>query len=476
MTARVVALQLVSWLRDARLLGLLAAMMLALGVAASWATAADVSRQEAQVAAASAARDQWEGRGAAHPHSMAHFGDFAFRPSGSLARLDRGVQARLGKVVRVEGHHAGTPVHTDAARAGTVARFSPPDAAFLLQTVVPLLLVFLGATGLASDRASGRLKLALVQGVEARALVFGHMLALWGLGLVLVALVLVASLATSALLGAELIPSVGRLVGFAIVHATHLAVVSTGVVAAAVWSRSARSALLVLLAAWVVGTAVLPRATASVATAAYPLPSQDAFQASLKAAKEAGPDGHNPQDSLLAERRQEVLAEHGVETVEELPFNFDGIAMQIGEDFGDRVWDEHAGALRARLEQQAFVGSLAAVLNPFQAVDHLSMALAGTDLAHDLDFRQQAEQYRRQLIAALNHEHAYGGSRAGERGWTASAEFYEGLAPFTYVPPALTAGTRHRQPEVAGLVLWLLGLLGLLVVGAGRLERGQLPC
>ena len=100
---------------------------------------------------------------------MAHFGDFAFRPTGPLARLDRGVQARLGKVLRIEGHRQGTPLHSDAARAGSVARFDTPDAAFLLQTVVPLLLIFLGATGLASDRETGRLKLSLVQGASARA-------------------------------------------------------------------------------------------------------------------------------------------------------------------------------------------------------------------------------------------------------------------------------------------------------------------
>ena len=476
MSRFIVELQLVTWRRDPRLLALLVAMTLALSIASSWSTVADIARQEAQVAAADVARQQWVGRGAAHPHSMAHFGDFAFRPAGPLARLDRGVQARLGKVVRVEGHRQGTPVFADAAQAGTVARFATPDAAFLLQTVVPLLLIFLGATGLSSDRASGRLKLALVQGVGARALVGGHVAVLWGLSLGLLGLVVVASLLTSLVSGTTPVPMPGRLVGFVAVHAVYFAAVATGVVAAAVWFRSARSALLALLAAWVVATAVMPRATASVAAALYPLPSQDAFQAELKAAQEAGPDGHNPQDMLVDKRRQEVLAEYGVESEDDLPINFDGIAMQLGEDYGDRVWDEHDGALRERLGEQVRVGSLVAVINPFQAIDSVSMALAGTDLAHDLDFRQQAEGYRRRLIAQLNHEHAYGGSRAGERGWTASADFYAGLAAFDYRPPEVAAGLRHRRLELAALFAWVIGLIGLLSVGARRLERGQLPC
>ena len=89
MTWLFVGLQLRSWRRDPRLIALLGAMALALVAATSWATAGDLARQAAQVEAASTARAQWEGRGDAHPHSMSHFGDFAFRPSGPLARLDR---------------------------------------------------------------------------------------------------------------------------------------------------------------------------------------------------------------------------------------------------------------------------------------------------------------------------------------------------------------------------------------------------
>ena len=476
MTGLLVGLQFSSWMRDRRLLALLMVMALALVAASAWATAGDISQREAQLAAASTAREQWEGRGDAHPHSMAHFGDFAFRPTGPLARLDRGVQARLGKVLRIEGHRQGTPLHSDAARAGSVARFDTPDAAFLLQTVVPLLLIFLGATGLASDRETGRLKLSLVQGASARSVLGGHFLALWSLSLGLLALVLLASLATSSFLGAQAAPAGARLAGFALVHALFLAVVAAGVVAAAVSFRSARSALLALLAAWVFATALLPRATASAATALYPLPSQDAFQDTLRAAREAGPDGHNPEDEKGEQRRQEGLLEYGVTSEDDLPINFGGIAMQLDEEFGNQVWDEHYGALRQTLDQQVSLGGMVSLVNPFQAIDHVSMALAGTDLAHDLDFQNQAEAYRRSLVEKLNNEHAYGGSTAGDRSWKATAAFFAGLDAFHYTSPAVAAATSHRRSELISLVLWLAVLVLVLRRSADRLARGQLPC
>ncbi|MEM9303068.1 MAG: DUF3526 domain-containing protein [Pseudomonadota bacterium] len=376
----------------------------------------------------------------------------------------------------IEGHRQGVPLHTDAGRGGSVARFARLDGAFLLQTVVPLLLIFLGAAGLAADRESGRLKLLLVQGGNARAILGGHFLILWTLALVLLLVVVTTSLLTSAVMGGGEPPPFGRLGMLLLTHALFFAVVAAASVAATVWFDSARGALLALLAGWVVATVLLPRATAGVAGTLYPLPSQDVFQAEMQAARQAGPDGHNPEDAELERLQAALLAEHGVETVEELPMNFDGIAMQVDEEFGNQVWDEHYGRLRDQLRRQGTVGSAMAILNPFQAVDHISMALAGTDLAHDLAFQAQAEGFRRTLVEALNREHAYGGSKTGDWSWEAPPEFFAALPAYEHASPALATALRPRVPDLTGLVLWLAGLLIAMRTGASRLERGQLMC
>lgn len=474
MMGLVMGLELRSWLRNPRLLGALGATVLALVFAAVWATASDLARQEQQQAASHEARAAWEGQGDQHPHGMAHFGDFVFRPSGPLARLDQGVQARLGKVLRIEAHRQGTPLRSDASQAGTLARFPRLDAAFLLQAIVPLLLIFVGGTGLAADRETGRLRLSLIQGARARTVLIGRFLALWGLGLGFLGLVVTSSLATSAVLG-EASLNGPRLAGFVFVHALFFAVVAAGIVTATVWFRDARSALLALLSVWVVGTAVLPRATSGIAGAIDPLPSRDAFQSQLREARQAGPDGHNPLDETLAQLRKDVLEEYGVDKAEDLPIDIGGLMMQADEDFGNQVWDEHYGHLGARLGRQSAVATQVSLVNPFQAIDVLSMALAGTDLAHDLDFQHQAEAYRRRLVASLNDEHAYGRAKTGE-GSKSSAEFYAGLDGFTYAPPGIEQAVRPRLPALLALVAWGMGLVASILRGAANLERGTLPC
>lgn len=476
MIGRLITLQFTTWRRDKRLLGLLAAMGAATVAASLWTTSADVAWRHAQEEAATTARTQWVERDADHPHSRAHYGDFVFRPAGSLARLDQGVQAQLGKVLRIEAHRQGVPLHSDAARAGTIARFARPDAAFLLQTVVPLLLIFLGATGLAADRDSGRLKLSLVQGASARTVAAGHVLALWGLGLALLALVVLTSIGTSLVLEGSTTLDWGRLGGFVLAHSLFLGMVASGVVAASLWARSARSALLTLLALWVLGSALLPRAASSLATALYPLPSQDAFQAAMDAARADGPDGHNPEDAAVEKRKQEVLAQYGVESTKDLPIDFGGIAMQMDEEFGNQVWDEHYGTLRARFADQGKVMALSAAVNPFQAVDQVSMSLTGTDLAHDLDFQMQAETFRRGLVEALNNEHAYGGPKTRGERWEASPEFYEGLAAFSYTPPNWRQAIAQQAPEWIALFLWSALMWLALLIGAKRVDNGRSPC
>jgi len=469
-------LEIVSWFRDRLLLTLLCTIFSVLIGISSWAVHSDLKQQSAQVTASNAARAQWEGQGAANPHNMAHFGDFVFRPSGPLTRLDHGVQARLGKVLLLEGHRQNSPLHADVTRAGSIGRFVRLDSAFLLQTIVPLLMIFLGSTGLAADRQSGRLKLILAQGCGAGKLMVGHFLALWVLALILLATVVITSLLSSALWSSEPFDESGRLFAFVSVHALFFAVVAAGISSATIWLRSATAALFSLLLIWVMASIVLPRATSSLAAMLHPLPSQDAFQSTLRAARESGPDAHNSQDLELDKLRQATLQQYAVDRVEDLPLNFDGIAMQVDEEFGNRVWDKHYGALRATLTQQLAFANAVALINPFQAIQQVSMTLAGTDLGHDLAFQHQAEQYRRDLVQQLNDKHAYGGSKTGDWSWQAEAMYYRSLEPFHHDYPSLNEALRSRTSAVIGLLLWAAILLGALLVGGRRLQNGRLPC
>ena len=115
--------------------------------------------------------------------------------------------------------------------------------------------------------------------------------------------------------------------------------------------------------------------------------------------------------------------------------NFSGILMQEDEEYGNMVWDKHFGNLYKQLEIQKKNYQLSGFLNPFTALQSLSMGISGTDLFHHLDFLNKAESYRRVFIKSLNDEYAFGGSKTGERGWKASNEFFRSVEDFDYVSP-----------------------------------------
>ena len=73
-------------------------------------------------------------------------------------------------------------------------------------------------------------------------------------------------------------------------------------------------------------------------------------------------------------------------------------------------------AVRAQTSAQQESGPCTTRIRAYRST---SMTLAGTDLLHELRFRHRVEHYRRDLIGALNREHAYGG--AGRRARRVSA-------------------------------------------------------
>ncbi|MEM8960241.1 MAG: DUF3526 domain-containing protein [Acidobacteriota bacterium] len=454
-------------LRSPRLLVLLGIAVVGLVGTTWWSASTDALHSAVHDAAADQARAEWLGQGAANPHGMAHFGDYVFRPNGPLARLDSGVQATMGRVLRIEGHRRGIPLSTATSEAGPLARFGRFDPAFLLQHVVPLILILVGA-GLASD---GRQRWMLAHGVSGRTLVLGRVAFLASLAVILLAIVVLTTVIAShePLADAE----VPRLLGLIATYLVFLLIIAMLIVAVSSLAPSSTAATFVLIGMWIIGTTILPRATATLASTVAPLPSRDAFETEMREARSAEIDGHNPEDQRLAEMEAQLMEEYGVTTREELPVNFDGIAMQVDEEVGNAVWDEHFGRLEDRLHAQGNVARGVSLLNPFQSVGAVSMTFAGTDLAHDLAFQDAAEDYRRVLVKALNDEHAYGGSKTGDWSFKTDAAFYEGLEPFEYPVTPIGSAMRSRTVEIFGLLLWAT-LAAITLSSAGRrLETGS---
>jgi len=442
-----------------------------LAVVSTWTAASTDQRERlAQAAATESAREAWVEREADNPHSRAHYGDYVFRPSGPLAGLDSGLQMVTGRSIRLEAHRQNAAVHVPQREASSLLRFDRLEPSTVLFLLIPLVVVLAGFGTVASERESGRLRLLRIQGAPPLTLLLAKSLALWSVGAALTLLVIGTHLLLSD--GAA---TPGHTLVYLLLHFAVLWIVAVLVACVSSWTRRPGAAAGALLSFWVLGAIVLPRLAAMTADVFLPLPGRDAFDAAMREDREKGLDGHNPRDARRSEVEREVLEEYGVATVEELPVNLDGFLMQADEEYGNEVWDEHFGELEEHLRRQsAFAGAFSFV-NPLHAADRISMAIAGTDLESHLAFLEQAESHRRALVQSLNEEHALGGSKTGDWGWKPEREFYASFATFRFEPSPLREALAARAVEWTALAVWGLGLTGLLLYSARRLEHGGSP-
>jgi len=96
-------------------------------------------------------------------------------------------------------------------------------------------------------------------------------------------------------------------------------------------SMNNTAALSSMLAVWILWTIFLPKIWGNTTDKLYPLPSRQEFKAAMQDDRSKGIDGHNPSDKREEELKQKVLTEYKVDSVQQLPINFDGIVMQEDE-------------------------------------------------------------------------------------------------------------------------------------------------
>ncbi|MCB9267626.1 MAG: DUF3526 domain-containing protein [Lewinellaceae bacterium] len=444
-------------LRDRRVQLLAGFTLLLLALSAWTGHGAYEHLQAARSKAAEKAEAQWDSLGDYNPHGAAHYGTYAYRPLGLLRMLDAGVQPYTGDVLKVEGHVQNEAMYAEASRSTSLMRLSQFQPALVLQAIVPLLLIFLAFGSIAREREQGVLKMLVLQGASILQLMAGKALAYWSISLGL----LLAMVALMALLyGGQV--DWATLGVFLLCYALYYLLVALLSVYVSGRAQRSSSALALLLGAWLVWVFIVPKLAAQLGQSLYPLPSRIAFEEQMQEDRQKGLDGHNPSDQRRKALEEQVLKEYGVDSIAQLPINFDGIAMQADEEYGNQVWDKHFGQYFQTIQQQNRVIQWASVLAPFLAVRNLSMALAGTSLYGHLHFQRSVEDYRRHWVKTLNDKHAYGGSQSGDWGWKAEAAFFQSMEDFTYQPPGARWALSNRWPELAVLLAWFLLAIGAL--------------
>ncbi len=411
-------------------------------------------------------RAQWESQPDRHPHRVAHYGTFAFKPVGPLATFDPGVDSFAGRIQYLEAHRQNGANFAEAGALSSAFRLGELSPAFVLHVLLPLLVVVLGHRAIADEAESGRARLLLSQGTSPGVLVAGKALGLVG-ALAPAGLLGVAALVAGALAApAEAGPPWLRAAVAAAAAALHAAVW----VALALWisarAGSAARALGTLVALWAAACIVLPRAAGAFAAARHPLPTKSEFTARLADEVHRLGDAHNPDDPVFARLRTETLARYGVARVEDLPVNYGAIVMARGEELTAETFARHFGELVALQERQESLLRRAAWLAPVLGVRALSAAASGTDLRAQTEFQRAAEVYRFDFVQRLNGLHRDHIRYANDRGQRLAADHWDDFPDFRADIPPLGRALDGTAGCWAALGVWL-GVAGIGLARTG---------
>jgi ABC-2 type transport system permease protein len=440
-----------------RVLAFVLLVLLVAATATGWLDASD--REGQREAASHAVHETWLAQGEKNAHSATHFGTFAFLPLSRLAFLDPGATPYGGVATFVESHRRGA---RSRGEGGGDPLGSPTG---LAQVLLPLLIVLVGFDTLAGERERGTLAHLVGLGASVKSVVIGKALGLCAVvGAALAPAVLVAVVLLLLPPGAD----TGRSLVFAGAHAVHLFGWCLAVTALSAFAREPRTALACGLVLWSATALVLPRLASDLAAVRVPLPSARAHDAAIAAELEDQGSAHDPTSATYAALRDEALREHGVATVEELPFNFNGWVLQRGEEREAAVFARLDGELARRHERQEALVDAFAWASPRLALARLSAAAAGSDRRHVAHFDAAVEVYRAHLVKTLNDVLTYDPAARDPR-HVVGRDVWERVGRFEYTPPSLAFALAGVRASGAQLLLFALASLVLVWIAARRL-------
>jgi len=410
------------------------------------------NQKDIQLSAQKHIRNQWDNLKPMNPHRAAHYGSYVFKPISVLNSLDDGISSITGNVLKLEGHIQNEIVYSEASQSISISKFGKLKSSLVLQYVIPLFLIFLAFSSISSEKETGRLKLLIFQGVSLFKLIFSKSISIWLYGVFL----LFITISIQSLLSTIDLETFQRLIFIFISYSCYYFIISCLTTYFSSAFKNNTSALSSVLAIWILWTIFLPKIWGNAVEKIYPLPSRQNFKSIMKEDRAKGIDGHNPSDQRREQLKNKYLVEYNVDSLKQLPINFDGIVMQADEEYGNLVWDKHFGNNYSIFQKQKRLYQISGLLNPFSSLQNLSMGFCGNDMIHHLDFLKKAEEYRRYLVKSLNDKHAFGGSKTGNWKWSADNTFFRSVEKFEYKTPKIGDQIGHYVIDIFFLLFWVM--------------------
>ncbi|MDW7692486.1 DUF3526 domain-containing protein [Flammeovirgaceae bacterium SG7u.111] len=412
------------------------------------------------------ARESWEANPDKHPHRMAHFGTFAFRMKHPLSTFDFGIESFTGNVVFLEAHKQNMVNFSEASFSTSLIRFGELSMAMVLQTILPLIIFFIGYTAVVADRENGTLKILLIQGATWKEILYGKAIGLFSISSLFYlpfALIMVLILITD---GHSTSDDWIRLFIVLLTYLLYLAILAMLTMIVSVSSQSSKNALVKLLGLWLLFVVVLPRASQAVGSYFHPTPTKLEFKGAIEEEVIQFGDSHDPNDPYFTAIRDSVLKVHNVQSIDSLPFNYGGFQMSVGEKISAEIYKSHHGELLNQYRKQNQWTKLLALVNPYLGVKNLSMTLCGTDLESYVGFQHQAEDYRYNLAQTMNelqvkYIKANVSSSEGAVNVVDSKE-WESFPNFSYEYPTVGPALQNELIAIVSIACWMLFSVGMM--------------
>lgn len=435
--------EIVEYRRDGRILALLGltAALLLIAMVTGWATQSERQRQAEQLQRDDQAT--FVKQGDKPTHSAAHFGRMAYKPVPALAAFDPGSSPYLGQVIWLEAHRQGPAMFRPAEDAPELRRLADLSVAGILTLLLPLLIFLLAHASVVGERERDTWHHALSSGAGYDQLFFGKLTAISAIavGVVFTAVgtSVTIALANTAI---DLVDAVARCAGLTALYAMYALMLCSMALAVSARAKSSASALLILLSVWALGAVIAPRAAADMADHLHPTPDSATFWKQTADAIRSSKPKRDSDEYRAIERQVLSRARASADNV-----NRQGLSLEIGEIVGAKAFDAAYDRLYETYDAQRRVRQWFALLAPTISLQHISSALAGTDVDAHRDFARAAEEQRRRIVRLMNEDLMF-------RGPQASCELWEKIPNFTYRPPPISHSLRPVLWDIVVLMLW----------------------
>ena len=422
--------------------------------------------QDERKAASDAERQIWVGQGEKNPHSATHYGTYAFKPYMPLGSIDRGLEPYTGSTIFLESHGRNPETFRAVEDLNAAHRLGQLVTSTVLQLLLPLLIILLTFSMFSGEREQGTLRMVLSTGISRKHLALGKLL---GLSIPLTAVLVPATIMgviALALFGGPdsslwSWPRVGVLL---MVYLLYFAIFIGLSLVVSAMAPSSRFALVFLTGFWFLTSFVMPRLAVDGVERITPLPTTAEFESAINKDIE-GLIGWTDRTKRVT---QQLLEKHGVEKVEDLPFDPDGFVLLEAEEDETMVYRKHFDALNELFEQQTQNFQLGGLPAPLVALRSLSMAVAGTDFGHHRQFAEAAENYRYKYVQDLNI-HLSENMKPGQR-YLADQSLWETVQEFSYQPPSLSRILNEQLLSLVFLALWAVVVIVAVPVALNRMR------